>query len=80
MTALQMKRRAMGGPPGTPRRVLDSFPSMEYEHCTVHPMSPSIGAEVRGLTLADGLDAEEQSELRHALLEWKVLFFREQHI
>jgi taurine dioxygenase len=80
MTALQMKQRTMAGPPGTPRRVLDSFQSMEYKHFTVHPLSPSIGAEIRGLTLADGLTAEEQSELRHALLEWKVLFFRDQPI
>ena len=44
------------------------------------PMTPSIGAEVRGLDLAQPLDAAAIGHLRGALLDWKVLFFRDQDI
>jgi taurine dioxygenase len=44
------------------------------------PMTPTIGAEVRGIDLAQPLDASTVSHLRAALLDWKVLFFRDQPI
>jgi taurine dioxygenase len=44
------------------------------------PLTPTIGAEVTGVDLAKPLDPETVSALRTALLDWKVLFFRDQDI
>ena len=43
-------------------------------------MTPSIGAEVQGTELGGPLDASTLAALQAALLEWKVLFFRDQAI
>jgi len=44
----------------------------------VEPLTATIGAEIAGVDLADDLDDAVIAELRAALLEWKVLFFRDQ--
>ncbi len=44
------------------------------------PLTPTIGAEIRGIDLARPLDAGAVGHLRTALLDWKVLFFRDQTI
>jgi len=46
----------------------------------VRPLTPMIGAEIDGLDLREPVDATTLGELRAALLEWKVLFFRDQDI
>ena len=46
----------------------------------IAPLTPSIGAEIRGVDLARPLDAATVGHLRAALLDWKVLFFRDQDI
>ena len=51
-----------------------------YERFGLDPLSPSIGAEVTGVHLGDPIDDELHAELHRALLEWKVLFFRDQDI
>jgi taurine dioxygenase len=51
-----------------------------YSRFTVDPVSPTIGAEIGGVSLAEPVDAELFEELNRALLEWKVLFFRGQRI
>jgi taurine dioxygenase len=43
------------------------------------PLTGNIGAEVRGVDLADDLDDAVIDEIKDLLLEWKVLFFRDQH-
>ena len=48
-----------------------------YTRFTLRPYSPTIGAEVEGLSLGEPLDDETFAELHRALLEWKVLFVRE---
>jgi taurine dioxygenase len=45
---------------------------------TVTPFSPALGAEVRGVNLAGGLDEESYREVRSALCRFGVLFFKEQ--
>ena len=45
---------------------------------TLEPLTATIGAEVAGVDLADDLDESVIDEIREALLEWKVLFFRDQ--
>jgi len=46
----------------------------------IAPLTPTIGAEIGGLDLARPLDAATVGHLRAALLDWKVLFFRDQDI
>src|SRR3954467_8375267 len=43
------------------------------------PLTATIGAEVTRVDLAGALDDRVIEEIRQALLEWKVLFFRDQH-
>ena len=45
----------------------------------IEPLTATIGAEVGGVDLAADLDDAVIDEIRDALLEWKVLFFRDQH-
>lgn len=66
--------------PRVMRRVPDDWNERAYARLKVEPCTQVIGAEVRGVDLRMPLDDELRDEIRHALLEWKVLFFREQHI
>jgi taurine dioxygenase len=51
-----------------------------YELFALEPLGPTIGAEVSGVDLAGAVDDDLLAEIRRALLEWKVLFFRDQDI
>src|SRR5436190_4256719 len=42
-------------------------------------MTVTIGAEIGGVDLADDLSDDTIEEIRQALLDWKVIFFRDQH-
>jgi alpha-ketoglutarate-dependent sulfate ester dioxygenase len=46
----------------------------------VRPVTSVIGAEIDGVDLSRPLDDETVAELSHALVTWKVLFFRGQAI
>ncbi len=46
----------------------------------VRPVTPHIGAEVRGVDLREPLDDAAYAAVRNALEAHQVLFFREQHI
>jgi len=61
-------------------RVAEGFDDRPYERFTVTAMSPTIGAEIGGVRIGGDIDDELRAELRRALLEWKVLVFRDQHI
>jgi taurine dioxygenase len=62
------------------RRTPDDWTETPYEILRLAPLSPTIGAEITGVDLGRPLDDETEAELRRALLEWKVLFFRDQWI
>lgn len=62
------------------RRTPDTFEDRPYERFSVAPVTPTIGAQISGIRLTGDLPDETMSELRRALLEWKVLFFRGQDI
>jgi taurine dioxygenase len=62
------------------RRVEEGQASGAYTRLTVQPLAPTIGAEVSGVDLRGPFDDELVAELRRAILEWKVLFFRDQHL
>ena len=44
------------------------------------PLTLHIGAEIRGVDLAQPLPLEQLSEVRAAFLKWKVVFFRGQNL
>ena len=46
----------------------------------VVPQSQHTGAEIRGVTLSPDLDDATVAEIRAALLQWKVVFFRDQDL
>lgn len=46
----------------------------------VAPLSQHIGAEIRGVRLSPDLDDATVAQIRAALLEWKVIFFRDQDL
>lgn len=44
----------------------------------VRPFAPALGAEIRGVDLAGGIDQETYRQIRAALLEYGVIFFKDQ--
>lgn len=58
----------------------DYRPTAPYELFELAPCSPTVGAEIAGVDLAGPLAPELHAELHRALLEWKVLFFRDQDL
>lgn len=64
----------------TLRRLPEGWEERPYEHFEAVPQARTIGAEIRGVDLARPLTPALREELNRALLEWKVLFFRAQHL
>src|ERR1700742_1308893 len=54
--------------------------SMSYTTLSVQPLTPHIGAEIGGIDLTKPLSDIEIAELRTALTEHQVIFFRDQPI
>ena len=50
------------------------------ERITVTPLSGHIGAEIRGIDVAQPLGPEAKDTIQRALDEWKVVFFRNQSL
>ena len=50
----------------------------QFETISVLPMSPTIGAEIGGVRMSGDVTDEQIAEIRQALLDWKVIFFRDQ--
>ena len=50
------------------------------ETLQIEPLSPGIGAEISGVRMSGELPDEQIAEIRQALLDWKVIFFREQDV
>ncbi len=51
-----------------------------FETIAIEPLSPTIGAEISGVRMGPDVPEEQIAELRRALLEWKVIFFRDQDV
>ncbi len=51
-----------------------------YQHITVSPIAGALGAEIGGVDIAAGLDDATIAEIRQALLEHLVIFFRDQKL
>jgi taurine dioxygenase len=57
---------------------VDSPPAPPGRRLQIRRFAPAVGAEVRGVDLARGIDEETYREIRSALLSYGVLFFKEQ--
>jgi taurine dioxygenase len=70
--------------PGVGPRVLHRLaPGVQeraYHRLDLVPQAATLGALVQGVDLREPCDDELRDELLAALAEWKVLFFREQHL
>ena len=53
---------------------------MSYRHFQAVPISGALGAEIRGVTLSQELTDEVISEIRQALIDHLVIFFRDQNL
>ncbi|NUP54095.1 MAG: taurine dioxygenase [Catenulispora sp.] len=73
-------RGLAAGPRRGLRRLPEGEESRPYELFTVTPSTNLIGAEISDIDLREPLTPDVFADLDRALLEFKVLFFRDQHI
>jgi taurine dioxygenase len=64
--------------PVTLRRLPEGWRPHAFERIRIRPAAATLGAYVEGVDLSEPMDAQLFEELDRALLEWKVLFFRNQ--
>ena len=62
-----------------PHRVSDASDAT-YARISVEPATPVIGAEISGVDLSGPLDEQTIAEIRHAIRQWRVIFFRDQDL
>lgn len=62
------------------RPTFDEAARAPYPRFTLEPLSPTIGAEIHGPRLDAPMDDETLADVRRALLEYKVIFFRDQDV
>ena len=55
---------------------MSAVASEAQSNIVVRPSTPVIGAEIEGIDLSKPLSEEEVNDIHQALLQWKVLFFR----
>lgn len=68
------------GGPRVANRVPSEWTDEPYTLFSLTPQATSIGAVVEGVSLAKPASEQLVAELDRALLEWKVLFFRDQNL
>ncbi len=68
------------GPRPCLREARERLRRLCFERFEVRPAGGVLGAEVRGIDLRDDLSSRLVEDLHRALVEYKVLFFRDQHI
>ena len=50
------------------------------DHVSIEPMTVNIGAKISGVDLTRPQSESEVNSIRQALLDWKVIFFRDQNL
>ncbi|WP_327715346.1 TauD/TfdA family dioxygenase [Streptomyces sp. NBC_00490] len=60
-------------------RIAPDAAQPDYRLLDVCPLTPHIGAEIEGVDLSRPIGEQLADEIRQCLLEWKVIFFRDQH-
>ncbi|MDA2808796.1 TauD/TfdA dioxygenase family protein [Nocardiopsis suaedae] len=66
--------------PRTLRRLAEGQESAPYRLFEARPLGPVVGAEIHGVDLREEISEELRAEIHRALLEFKVVFFRDQPI
>lgn len=78
--ALESHRPIHYGPRRHIASIRERLDALAFDRFEVVPQSPCLGAEVRGVDLGKPMDDALRAELERALVEYKVLFFRDQSI
>ena len=68
------------GPRRHIREIRERLQSLRFDHFEARLQSPCLGAEIRGVDLGKPLSEPLARELNQALVEFKVLFFRDQDL
>jgi alpha-ketoglutarate-dependent taurine dioxygenase len=68
------------GPAGHVAAERERLDGLEWQHFDVKRLSPTIGGELCGVDLTESLPQEVLDDVRRALHEYKVIFFRDQPI
>ena len=68
------------GPRRHIKAIRERLDALHFDHFEVVPQAPSLGAEIRGLDLREALSPDVAADVERALIEYKVLFFRDQDI
>ncbi|MEX2292231.1 MAG: TauD/TfdA family dioxygenase [Acidimicrobiales bacterium] len=68
------------GPLAHLHRERERLAALTWQHFDAEQLGATIGAELSGLDLRQDLSDEVIAEVRQALLDYKVVFFRDQHI
>src|ERR1700683_525471 len=58
----------------------DVGPASVSSTITVRPLQPTIGAEIGGVDLGQPLSTAARDEIKAAILQYKVVFFRDQNV
>jgi taurine dioxygenase len=58
----------------------DRLNALKWEHFDVRRLSPTVGAELHGVDIAAELPQPVLDDIRRALHEYKVIFFRDQRL
>ena len=74
----QPDRPPISGPLSFLAEERDRLAGLRWRSFEVRQLSPTVGAEITGVTLGGPLGQEVTAELREALFAYKVLFFRDQ--
>lgn len=80
MPAIAAHRPLHYGPRRHLAAIRERLDALSFTHFEAIPQSPCLGAEIRGLDLSKPLDREQADEVERALVEYKVLFFRDQDL
>jgi taurine dioxygenase len=62
------------------RPTYDESERLPYRRIAPAPLSPTVGAEIGGVSLTAPIDDDTLAEIHRALLEHKVIFFRDQDV
>ena len=80
-TSPESRARERSRSPWTRARLGPTLPAMTaYRHITVSPIAGALGAEIGGVDIGAGVDDATIAEIRRALLENLVIFFRDQRL
>jgi len=78
--ALESHRPVHYGPRRHIASIRERLDALSFERLEAVPQAPCLGAEIRGVDLGKPMDDALRNEIELALVEYKVLFFRNQSI